>query len=146
MCIVDNFFSSKAKMSVHQPASQPLSNDLKLFLRKIKKQNVDKLIFFNIYYPMETSFLELRCKEVINIVDGRRLGHITDVVFSLPNAYVLGIIVPGGNQSLWNVFKQADSLFIPWQQIIKIGEDSILVEIANNAYQPNNFILGNKKH
>lgn len=94
---------------------------------------------------METSFLELRCKEVINIVDGRRLGHITDIVFSLPNAYVMGIIVPGGNQCLWNVFKSGDSLFIPWQQIIKIGEDSILVEIANNAYQPNNFILGNKK-
>ncbi len=94
---------------------------------------------------METSFLELRCKEVINIVDGRRLGHITDIVFSLPNAYILGVIVPGGNQSLWNILKANDSLFISWQQIIKIGEDSILVEIANNGYTPNNFILGNKK-
>ena len=30
---------------------------------------------------METTFLEMRAKEVINVVDGRLLGHIIDVVF-----------------------------------------------------------------
>lgn len=92
---------------------------------------------------METSFLDLRCKEVVNIVDGRRLGHILDVVISLSNAYVLGIVVPG-EQSFWNILKPCDPLFIPWQQVTKIGEDTILVEITNSC-QTRPFILNNKK-
>ena len=44
---------------------------------------------------MEATFLELRCKEVVNILDGRRLGHIIDMVFELGSARVLGFIVPG---------------------------------------------------
>ena len=92
---------------------------------------------------METSFLDLRCKEVVNIVDGRRLGHILDVVISLPNAYVLGIVVPG-EQSFWNILKPCEPLFIPWQQVTKIGEDTILVEITNSC-QTKPFILNNKK-
>ncbi len=77
---------------------------------------------------METSFLELRCKEVINVVDGRRLGHIIDIVIELNSGRVMGFVVPG-DRSFWNVFKSGQELFIPYSQICKIGEDSILVEI-----------------
>ena len=42
---------------------------------------------------MESSFLELRCKEVVNVLDGRKLGHIVDIVFDLATARVLGILV-----------------------------------------------------
>ena len=52
---------------------------------------------------METSYLELRCKEVVNVVDGRKLGHIVDVVFDLANGCLLGLVVPG-EKSFWNVF------------------------------------------
>ena len=44
---------------------------------------------------MDTSYLELRCKEVVNLVDGKTLGHIVDVVFNLASGCVLGIVVPG---------------------------------------------------
>ena len=30
----------------------------------------------------DISFIELRCKEVINASDGRKLGRITDLIFS----------------------------------------------------------------
>lgn len=76
----------------------------------------------------ECSFLELRCKEVVNVVDGKRLGHITDVVFDLQTAKITGLVVPG-NKSFWNVFKNGTELFIPFTQICKIGEDTILVEL-----------------
>lgn len=93
---------------------------------------------------METSFLELRCKEVVNIIDGRRLGHIIDIVISLPNAVVMGIVVPG-EQSFWNVLKPCEPLFIPWQQITKIGEDTILVEITDSCLTQRPYILSKKK-
>ena len=77
---------------------------------------------------MEATFLELRCKEVVNILDGRRLGHIIDIVFELGSARVLGFIVPG-EKTGWNLFKSTDQLFIPYGCVVKIGEDAILVEL-----------------
>ena len=90
---------------------------------------------------METTFLELRCKEVVNVIDGRRLGHVTDVVFSLSTFCVQGIVVPGEKNG-WNVFKKGNELFIPFKQVIKIGEDMILVEVFGTAQTPNPYILG----
>jgi len=86
--------------------------------------------------------LELRCKEVVNIVDGKTLGHIVDVVFNLASGCVLGLVVPG-EKSFWNVFKSGTEIFIPLNQIIKIGEDAILVEIygATNG----SHLLGTSK-
>ena len=77
---------------------------------------------------METSFCELKGKEVINVVDGRRLGKIIDIVFDTQYGRVLGIVVPSYNKS-FNIFKQSDDIFIPFNCICKFGEDTILVQI-----------------
>lgn len=92
----------------------------------------------------ECSFLELRCKEVVNVVDGRRLGHVTDVVFDLQTAKITGLVVPG-NKSFWNVFKNGTELFIPFTQICKIGDDTILVELYSTSPTVNTFTLPNKQ-
>lgn len=87
--------------------------------------------------------MELRCKEIVNVVDGRRLGHIVDVVFNLESGCLQGVVVPG-EKSFWNVFKNGMELFIPLTQIVKVGEDTILVEIfANSAPQNPTYILDN---
>lgn len=91
---------------------------------------------------METSFLELRCKEVVNVLDGRKLGHIVDIVFDLGCARVLGIVVPGEKQG-WNIFKGSNQLFIPFGCIVKIGEDTILVELRGQNIPTNPYILSN---
>lgn len=85
-----------------------------------------------VFDKLETSFLELRCKEVINVVDGRRLGHIIDIVIELNSGRVQGFVVPG-DKSFWNVFKSGNEIFIPYSQVCKIGEDSILVEIYGTS-------------
>lgn len=77
---------------------------------------------------MESTFLELRCKEVINIVDGTRLGHIVDVVLDLASGKICGIVVPG-NKTIFSFLKGGNDLFIPYSQICKIGADTILVEL-----------------
>ncbi len=77
---------------------------------------------------METSFCELKGKEVINVVDGKRLGRIIDIVFDTRYGRMLGIVVPAYNKS-WNIFKSSDDIFIPFNCICKFGDDAILVQI-----------------
>lgn len=93
---------------------------------------------------MESSFLELRCKEVVNVLDGRKLGHIVDIVFDLATARVLGILVPG-EKTGWNVFKSANQLFVPFGCIVKIGEDAILVEVQGQGVPENPYQTLQKK-
>lgn len=93
---------------------------------------------------METSFIELRCKEVVNILDGRRLGHIIDIVFDLCSSRVLGFVLPGEKQG-WNFFKNQNQLFLPFASIVRIGEDTILVELPSQCPPCNPYILSNGK-
>lgn len=90
---------------------------------------------------MDFSFLDIRCKEVINIVDGRCLGHVTDIIFNMNTCIVAGFVVPA-SKNFWSVFKNSGEIFIPLSQIRKIGDDTILVELygANptvNSYSSN---------
>lgn len=71
--------------------------------------------------------LDFKHKEVINIVDGRRLGFVQDVNANLETGIITSIVVPGGSK-LFNVFSSND-IVIPWQNIKCIGDDIILVEL-----------------
>ena len=96
---------------------------------------------------MENSFLELRSKEVINVTDGRKLGHIIDIVFELPSGRIKGLVVPICEKG-FNWFKPAQQAFIPFEQICKIGDDTILVEVFSDVNAQNNaYVLNapNKK-
>jgi len=74
------------------------------------------------------SFCELRAKEVVNVLDGRRLGRITDIVFSCSHhGEVKGIVVPFCRRFF---FGRGQEVFVPWQCIKKIGEDVILVDLV----------------
>ncbi|MCL2851217.1 MAG: YlmC/YmxH family sporulation protein [Firmicutes bacterium] len=75
----------------------------------------------------ELSFCELRQKQVINVIDGKVLGRICDVVFSRQSARVLGFVVPG--ESGFSLFKRKGDVFIPFERICKIGCDVVLVEL-----------------
>ena len=86
---------------------------------------------------METSYLELRNKEVINVVDGCLLGRIIDVVFDIRTSRVLGFIVPGV-KAFFNIFKPCPEIFVPYRNICKIGDDVILVEIFDMPKQNRN--------
>ena len=71
--------------------------------------------------------LDFKHKEVINIVDGKRLGYVQDVTANLESGIITSIIVPG-NTKLFNIFSSND-IVIPWENIKCIGEDIILVEV-----------------
>lgn len=78
---------------------------------------------------MNNKGLDFKHKEVINIVDGKRLGYVQDVTANLESGIITSIIVPG-NAKLFNMFSSND-IVIPWENIKCIGEDIILVEVQS---------------
>jgi YlmC/YmxH family sporulation protein len=74
---------------------------------------------------MEISYTYLRTKEVINTVDGHKLGKVSDVVFCYPENRVIGIVAPGPRCCF-----RRNEQFIEMKNIVKIGEDVILVNIG----------------
>lgn len=76
---------------------------------------------------VEISFCELRTKMVINVIDGKALGRIADIVFSRENSKVIGVIVPGDKG--FHLWGRKNELFIPYDRIMRIGLDAVLVEL-----------------
>ena len=75
---------------------------------------------------MNYNYADLKKKEVVNVMDGRYLGKIADIVISFPDGKVTGIIVPGKK----NAFFCAKELIISLGCIERIGDDAILVRIC----------------
>lgn len=92
----------------------------------------------------DLSYCELRAKEIINTLDGRRLGRIIDIVFSGRGGEIKGIVVPYARRI---VFSRNSEVFIPWECVKKIGEDVILVAlIPTDGYQQRKrFERGNRR-
>ncbi len=77
---------------------------------------------------MELKLSELRCKEVICIENGQRLGFVTDACIQTPEGCIRAIIVPGPCRFL-GLFGRKDDYVIPWCAIRRIGPDIILVDV-----------------
>lgn len=77
---------------------------------------------------MNIRFSELRCKEVICVNDGQRLGFVCDVKLDTPEGCVTAIVVPGPCK-LFGIASPKDDYVIPWNCIRRIGPDIILVDI-----------------
>ncbi len=78
---------------------------------------------------MMVKLSELRCKEVICVGDGRRLGFVSDVQVQVPEGCILALIVPGPCRYLGMLGRREDYV-IPWHCIRRIGPDIILVEVC----------------
>lgn len=72
-------------------------------------------------------FCDFRSKEVINILDGKRLGCVCDLILDTATGQISAIIVPTCGK-LASFFRGGDDIVIPWRKIIKIGNDVILCE------------------
>lgn len=77
------------------------------------------------------SFSEMARRMVVNVADGRQLGHPCDMVFTSCGR-ILGLVVPG-RKSFFKSLTTSDNTFIPWNHIIKIGSDVILVEMIGGV-------------
>jgi YlmC/YmxH family sporulation protein len=93
---------------------------------------------------MVYSFNDLKCKEVINIKSGCRLGYPDDIEFENCTAKICRIII-FGKAKFFGLFGREDDISIKWCDIEVIGEDTILVscEIPSNSPNKRGKFLGN---
>ena len=73
--------------------------------------------------------LTFKQKEVININDGKRMGYVQDVEADFDSGEITAIVVHGNGKPF--SFTSKKDTVIPWNNIKRIGEDIILVEIEN---------------
>lgn len=77
---------------------------------------------------MNVRFSELKCREVINICDGCRIGFVSDLVMDCTCGNVIALVVPG-RLKFFGLFGREDDYVIPWSCIRRLGSDIILVEV-----------------
>jgi YlmC/YmxH family sporulation protein len=70
---------------------------------------------------------DLRCKEVININTGFRLGYVVDALFDVRTGQIVSLVAPGPFR-LFGLFGRGDDYVIPWECIKRIGDDIILID------------------
>ncbi|MEY8516203.1 YlmC/YmxH family sporulation protein [Lachnospiraceae bacterium 29-84] len=80
-------------------------------------------------------FCELREKEVVNVCNGQCLGFVVDLEIDPCKGLILALIIPGCGK-MWSMFGRGSEVIIPWNQVVKIGADIILVDIPEPKPKP----------
>ena len=78
------------------------------------------------------NFSEFRKKEILDISRGKNLGKATDLVFSRKNGVIEKVITCGKKGS----FLSCETIEIPYNSIVRIGDDAILVELNRKPKEP----------
>jgi len=72
---------------------------------------------------------DFQSKDVINIVDGKKLGYINDIELDLRQGRIDSIVIPQVTRFLGIFGQNGGEIIIPWRNIVKIGTDVVLVRI-----------------
>jgi len=75
---------------------------------------------------MMVKISEFQIKDVINIADGKKLGNIGDIDINLTTGKIDAVVIFGNGRVL-GFFGKDEEMVIPWRNILKIGEDVVLV-------------------
>lgn len=71
---------------------------------------------------------DLQSKDVVSVGDGKRLGSIGDLEIDPDSGLIQSIVIPGQTRFFGMVGGGQDYV-VPWNQIVKIGADVILVDL-----------------
>jgi YlmC/YmxH family sporulation protein len=74
---------------------------------------------------------DFQTKDVINIVDGKKLGQVSDLELDLRQGRIESIVVPNHSR-FFGLFGGGDDVVIPWRSIVKIGLDVVLVKLDDS--------------
>ncbi len=80
---------------------------------------------------MICNFSELRNKEVINKIDGARLGTICDFEVDTQSGQMVSLLILGKGR-LFSAL--TETIKINWEDIKVIGEDTVLVTYRKDTY------------
>ena len=74
-------------------------------------------------------YSELRCKDVVNIRDCKKIGRVCDLELDPCSGCICKIMVPGCSR-FCNFWHCEANIEIPYKNIRQIGPDIILVDIT----------------
>lgn len=77
---------------------------------------------------------DFQTKDVVNVLDGSRLGQISDLEINLKLGQIDAIVIPGQGK-FFGFFGGGSELVIPWRNIVKIGKDVVLVRLDEPVYK-----------
>lgn len=75
-----------------------------------------------------TKISELGRKDIINIVDGARLGPVKDMHFDPADGRVKALVIQG-RKRYFRFLGAGQDLVVSWENVKKIGQDAVLVEV-----------------
>lgn len=75
---------------------------------------------------------DFQTKDVINIVDGKKLGQISDLELDLRQGRIDSIVVPQFTKFFGMFGGGGTEVVIPWRNIVKIGADVVLVRMDDS--------------
>jgi len=81
---------------------------------------------------------EFQVKDVVNVSNGKRLGHISDLEINVSTGKIEAIIIRGAGKMM-GLFGRDHEVIIPWKNIVKIGSDVILVRHYDSSVENESF-------
>ncbi|MGA3851442.1 YlmC/YmxH family sporulation protein [Bacillus pumilus] len=76
------------------------------------------------------SISEFQIKDVVDVSSGKKLGTIGDIDINVTSGKIQAIII-GGAGKMMGFFGKEEEMIVPWRNIVKIGEDVILVRLSS---------------
>ena len=75
---------------------------------------------------------DLQSKDVVNVVDGTKLGKVVDLEIDATNGKIIHLII-ASNTRLLNFFTGNTPVNLRWDQIVKIGGEVIIVNSSSSS-------------
>ncbi|WP_100373280.1 YlmC/YmxH family sporulation protein [Bacillus sp. FJAT-45037] len=79
---------------------------------------------------------DLQSKDIVNMENGKRLGHLTDLDINLNTGAIEAMVINSTGKMMGLFGREEQEIIIPWKNIIKIGSDVILVEVPESLRPP----------
>ncbi|MFJ5963477.1 YlmC/YmxH family sporulation protein [Bacillus sp. NPDC093026] len=76
------------------------------------------------------SISEFQIKDVVDVSSGKKLGTIGDIDINVTSGKIQAIII-GGTGKMMGFFGKEEEMIVPWRNIVKIGEDVILIRLSS---------------
>lgn len=71
-------------------------------------------------------------KEIISIIDGARLGEISDIEIEETSGKIISLILTG-KLRFFGFFGRKEPIIIPWECVRVIGEETVLVDVQTDV-------------
>lgn len=69
----------------------------------------------------------LQTKDIVYMEDGAKIGHLTDIELEINKGKVSALVITTRSK-IFGMFGEDQEVIIPWEDIVKIGHDIILVK------------------